>query len=246
MSYFLARDGQQHGPYETDAVRRMVAEGSISQKDLLWTEGMAAWTPVSEIFPVAAPPPPPPPIVTPPPPPFAPPAAAVIAPAPFSGAGPIPSSMHWFVVMLLGSLTMGIFAIVWAFKIAGFVKKISPHRNGRGLLFAILALDLLYMLFFGLVIVAIHTGHWDRRVLPNAQDTVTAIGFLLAIVESVMAISAFFRMRRVMLDYYNSTEPIRLRLSGAMTFFFSIYYLQYHLRRIAIWKKTGQLIPPAQ
>jgi hypothetical protein len=63
---------------------------------------------------------------------------------------------------------------------------------------------------------------------------------------SLMAVSAFFQMRRGLLDYYNSTEPIRLRLSAAMTFFFSIYYLQYHLRRIAIWKKTGQLIPPAQ
>lgn len=250
MSYFLARDGQQHGPYEVDAVRRMAAEGSISQKDLLWTEGMAAWTPVSEIFPMAAPPPPPPilppvvpPIVPPAPPP---PAAMPVAPAPVIGAGPVPPSMHWFLVMLLGSLTMGIFSIVWAFKIAGFVKKVSPHRNGRGLLFAILLLDLGYLLFFVLVAVANQTRHWDRRVLPNPQDTVTAVGFLVAILASVMAISAFFRMRRRLLDYYNSTEPIRLRLSGAMTFFFSIYYLQYHLRRIAIWKKTGQLIPPPQ
>src|SRR5580698_9932809 len=121
MTYFLARDGQQHGPYEKDAVRRMAAEGSISQKDLLWTEGMAAWAPVSEIFPTAAPPPPIPP--PPPPPLMAPPAApAPAAPlAPVMGGGPIPPSMHWFVVMLLGSLTLGIFSIVWAFKVAGFV-----------------------------------------------------------------------------------------------------------------------------
>jgi hypothetical protein len=200
----------------------MAAEGSIAQQDLLWTEGMAAWRPVSEIFP---------------------PAAAVIA---ATGNGPIPSSMHWFVVMLLGSLTMGVFAIVWAFKIAGFVKKISPHRNGRGLLFTILALDLGYLLFFVLAAVANQTGHWDRRALPDPQLLVSVAGFLLAILMSFMAIAALFQMRRGLLDYYNSTEPIRLRLSAAMTFFFSIYYLQYHLRRIAIWKKTGQLIPPAQ
>jgi hypothetical protein len=67
---------------------------------------------------------------------------------------------------------------------------------------------------------------------------------LFAIAVSIMAITAFFRMRRGLLDYYNSVEPIGLKLSGAMTFFFSIYYLQYHLTRIANWKKTGQLIPP--
>ncbi len=241
MSYFLARDGQQHGPYEVDAVRRMAAEGSISQKHLLWTEGMAAWAPVSEIFPtiVAPPPPPPPPHVVPPaPPPF--------APAPAMGTGPVPPSMHWFVVMLLGSLTLGVFSIVWAFKIAGFVKKVSPRCNGRGLLFSILALDLLYALFVVLAAVASRTGHWDTRIYTDPQTVISALGVLVVITISIMAINAIFRMRRGLLDYYNSTEPIRLRLSGGMTFFFSIYYLQYHLRRIAIWKKTGQLIPPAQ
>lgn len=166
--------------------------------------------------------------------------------APVAGAGPIPPSMHWFVVFLLGSLTLGIFSVVWAFKIAGFVKKISPRCNGRGLLFAILVLDLGYFLLFVLAILVNRTGHWDRSAFPDPQTAITAMGFLVMIMASIMAISAIFRMRRGMLDYYNSTEPIRLRLSGAMTFFFSIYYLQYHLSRIATWKKTGQLIPPAQ
>jgi hypothetical protein len=33
---------------------------------------------------------------------------------------------------------------------------------------------------------------------------------------------------------------VGLRLSAAMTFFFNILYFQYHLSRIAQWKKTGQ------
>ena len=44
-----------------------------------------------------------------------------------------------------------------------------------------------------------------------------------------------------MLNYYNSVEPINLRLSGVMTFFFNILYLQYHMTRIARWKQTGIL-----
>jgi hypothetical protein len=176
--------------------------------------------------------------------PAAPAVAMPLAPTSVVGTGPVPPSMHWFVVLLLGSFTLGIFSIVWAFVIAGFVKKISPRCNGRGLLFAILALDLGYLFLFVLAIVVNRTGHWDRQAFPDPQTIVTALGALVTILVSIMAISAFFRMRRGMLDYYNSTEPIQLRLSGAMTFFFSIYYLQYHLRRIATWKKTGQLIPP--
>jgi hypothetical protein len=42
-------------------------------------------------------------------------------------------------------------------------------------------------------------------------------------------------------EYYNSTENIGLSLSGVMTFFFSAVYLQYHINRIARWKKTGEL-----
>ena len=33
--------------------------------------------------------------------------------------------------------------------------------------------------------------------------------------------------------YYNTVEPINLRLSGIMTFFFNMIYFQYHITRIA-------------
>jgi hypothetical protein len=85
------------------------------------------------------------------------------------------------------------------------------------------------------------TDSWDRRVLPPPEVVAAVLGFFFVMIIAGMAISAFFRMRRGLLDYYNSEEPIQLKLSGVMTFFFSIYYLQYHLRRIATWKKTGQL-----
>ena len=52
-----------------------------------------------------------------------------------------------------------------------------------------------------------------------------------------------FSMRSSIQTYYNTTEPIGLRLSGVMTFFFSIYYFQYHFTRIADWKRTGVLRP---
>ena len=38
-------------------------------------------------------------------------------------------------------------------------------------------------------------------------------------------------------------EPIGLRLSGALTFFLGVFYLQHHMTRIAKWKETGVLPP---
>ena len=54
---------------------------------------------------------------------------------------------------------------------------------------------------------------------------------------------ACFQMKSDLEDYYNSTEPINLQLSGVMIFFFDVYYFQHHLSRIAQWKKTGVLSP---
>ncbi len=46
-----------------------------------------------------------------------------------------------------------------------------------------------------------------------------------------------------MLAYYNTVEPIGLRLSGVMTFFFNVFYFQHHMSRIVLWKLTGYLSP---
>ncbi|MNO07523.1 hypothetical protein D3C81_2297500 [compost metagenome] len=53
----------------------------------------------------------------------------------------------------------------------------------------------------------------------------------------------YYSMRRSMLDYYNSVEPIGLKLSSALLFFFSMLYLQHHMTRIAQWKLGGALRP---
>jgi hypothetical protein len=41
-----------------------------------------------------------------------------------------------------------------------------------------------------------------------------------------------FAMKAALEDYYNNEEPIGLQLSGAMTFFFAVFYFQYHFTRI--------------
>ena len=72
---------------------------------------------------------------------------------------------------------------------------------------------------------------------------IAAMGSLIGLVIAVCALVAIFKMRSSIVQYYNTVEPIGLKLSGVMTFFFSIYYFQHHFTRIAEWKRTGRLTP---
>jgi|ERR1700722_2572400 hypothetical protein len=246
MTYYLAQGGQQSGPFELQALTNMLGAGHIALTDLVWTDGMAEWEPVSQVLPpvaasvpLAGPPPPPPPPVAPP--------AAYVQPviAASESARPVPPGMHWAVVLILGMITFGLFAIIWLFVEASFVKKISPKRNGRGLLFLIVLMEL----FLGLFAFLAYYNDHVTRIVPtgmssDSMELFTPIlgGFLVPLLW-ILAIVAIFRMRRGLLTHYNSVENIQLRLSGVMTFFFNIYYVQHHLSRIARWKKTGQLTP---
>jgi uncharacterized membrane protein HdeD (DUF308 family) len=65
----------------------------------------------------------------------------------------------------------------------------------------------------------------------------------VVVAGAVLQLVGIFQMRSAIENHYNSVEPINLRLSGVMTFFFNVYYFQYHFTRIANWKKNGYLQP---
>src|SRR5665213_466512 len=48
-SWFLAFDGQQHGPYPEGQLREFIAEGRITADTMVWTEGMADWQNAGDI-----------------------------------------------------------------------------------------------------------------------------------------------------------------------------------------------------
>lgn len=310
MKYYISRSGQQYGPYSMEELQTMKAQGRIDANDLAWGEGMASWTPVSQVLEsapgaAAAPQPytppqqepqytPPQQQYTPPqqqqpytPPqqqqPYTPPqqqytppqqqytppqqqytppqqqytpaqyapqgpqygaapAAAYAAPAynagygaqPMAG-GPMPPSLHWALVLVL-ALIVPFFALVWVFIELGFVKKLDPScPAGKQFVTAIVAM--IGGLILGLALM-FGGGASDRASLAALGGFVLFASYIVTIVFAIMA---FFSMRRSIQNYYNTVEPIGLRLSGVMTFFFSIYYFQYHFTRITVWKQTGRL-----
>ena len=70
--WYLARDGQQHGPISAPEMEKIIELGYLLPTDLVWRQGFDDWKPASEAFPKKAESPPP----------VAPPSAAPAAPVP--------------------------------------------------------------------------------------------------------------------------------------------------------------------
>lgn len=173
--------------------------------------------------------------------------------------GAIPPSLHWFVLLLLGCVTGGILMWIWIFIQASFVKKIDPLSKAMTWLVIWLVTTFAMFGVMGYFFVDLLRHFPD--LLANLQNpqmaeeqfraivaylTSSSLLLLVYVVCAPLAwifmLVGFFSMRNSIQRYYNSAEPIGLRLSGVMTFFFNILYFQYHFRRIARWKQTGQLI----
>lgn len=156
----------------------------------------------------------------------------------------MPPDLHWLLVWLLGGITGGLFTLIWCFKQAGFVKKIDPASKAT--LYMTLALVGQFALLLGAVgIIVVSSGiigvSASSGSFPAGVSAIVGIVGLVVLLIGVFWLVAIFGMRSSLVRYYNTVEPMGLRLSGVMTFFFNIIYFQYHLSRIANWEKTGVL-----
>jgi hypothetical protein len=207
VQYFVKRGEQRFGPYSLSDLQRYVQSGNIATDDLTQSEGMNNWVPVSQVLgniPATA--------VTS--------GGAAAAPAPEREWIPLPPNLHWAIVLVLGTVTLGLFNTVWALIQANWARKLSGNNKP-------------------MVLVAMY---------PAGVVTGTIMGILkvplvplVNLVTGIVYLVGIFSIRDAMEDYYNSIENIGLSLSGVVTFFFSTVYIQYHINKIARWKKTGVL-----
>jgi hypothetical protein len=56
MDVYIAKDGQQQGPYSVEQLDEMLQQEAITGDDLFWYEGCEGWHPISQ-FPGYVPPP---------------------------------------------------------------------------------------------------------------------------------------------------------------------------------------------
>jgi len=257
MKYFIKRDLNEYGPYTLADLQRYVAQGNISPNDLTRSEGMTDWVPVSQVVGDIPPPAPPQPVPAAAPAqgatvysgtPAAAPAGAAygtaFAPAAPAVAGPVPPDLHWALVMLIGFFC-SIFNIVWIFIEAGFVKKLKPESSHLALIITGIAIQFgsVIVFYIGIFAAAATAANSRSNEPPAAVFGALGLLFVGIIAGAIVHIIGNFKMRDAMVEYYNTVEPINLRLSGVMTFFFALFYFQYHFSRIAAWKRTGYLVP---
>lgn len=224
MAYYVLRGQQQYGPYSLEDLRRYHAQGNLVATDLVRSEETAQWMPLMQVISAPAPMLPPPPIVpgmpTPP------------AVTPAYSKAPLPPNMHWALVLLLGLLTCGLFSWYWAFRQASWVKSIVPRCNAI-LMYA------LYLILLALAM-AVSVG---QVIGGSPSGGASAVSWLLQLGALACFWIGAFNIRSCLLEYYNQVEPISLRLSAIMTFFFTVLYFQHHMSRIHRWKTTGVLTP---
>jgi hypothetical protein len=222
MKYFIKRGEENFGPYSLAEVQEYVRSGRIITSDLAQSEGMPNWVPVTQILGNI---------------PAAPVIPAAAAPAVYATVPlvDLPPNLHWVVVLiiiLIGRFLFAglglLFVWVWGLVLANWARKLIGDNK---------PIVLVAMYPAGIIAGAIALGIAAATHSPSLNF----IGFMLIIGGLVSYLYGIFKIRDAMEEYYNSRENIGLTLSGVMTFFFSTIYLQYHVNRIARWKKTGVL-----
>jgi Tfp pilus assembly major pilin PilA len=246
---WIGQNGEKYGPYSEADVRRWLREGKFAPDALAWREGMANWVPLASLFPAAATdaPLPPPLAATPAPPPFAD-ARAAVMPESFSArrdeslaasrsdraALPTPPSLHWGLIWLLAVLTLGIFAVIWPFIQANWVRKIDRQSNATLMIGLAMGCRLVgYALYFA-----------GLASMASGGGGMVGFGGLLLLAAWVLCLVAYFSMAGSLRDKL-TTRELPLEIGGVTLFFFTMYYLQAQLSWIARWKRTGQTSPSA-
>jgi hypothetical protein len=214
---WLGLNGQRFGPYTLATVQRWHQQGVLDSGSLCWREGMTDWLPLDSFLrenggagTFNGPP-----SFDVPPPGLTPRASVAVAVAARDDA-PVAPSLHWGWVALLTVLTLGIFALVWMFVQSVWVKKIDPRSSAT------------IYLVIGLVC-GLSGGFFG----PDSQ-----MYYLLQLVDIVLVLMAYYSMS-ASVKRFGSERGLPVDIGGVTLFFFTLWYMQGQLTRIARWQRTG-------
>lgn len=215
VQIWLGLNGQRFGPYTLATVQRWHQQGALDGGTLCWREGMTDWLPldtfVRENAGVATFNEPPSFDV--PPPGLAPRASIAVAPR---DDAPVAPSLHWGWVALLSVLTVGIFALVWMFVQSVWVKKIAPRSGATTYL-----------------IIGVVCGLGGGFFGPDSQ-----LYYIMQLINIVLVVMAYFSMS-ASVKRFGAERGLPVDIGGVTLFFFTLWYMQGQLTRIARWQRTG-------
>jgi hypothetical protein len=205
--FSMAREGQVFGPYSLAELRGYVATGRVVATDIARTEAMDEWLPVAQLLPELF---------------------TATRAGGLPRMYPNPPDLPWWVALLLGLVTGGVFFVVWDVVLAAWLRKVERGSTALTLYFvcAVLYLFRLPSIWYTV----------DYNVFNGPVYVSHLPGIGLA--SLVLAIAARFVFRRELLMHFNGPEPIGLRLSGLWTLLFGGLYFQFHFNRINELKRA--------
>ncbi|MBV8156937.1 MAG: DUF4339 domain-containing protein, partial [Dyella sp.] len=215
---WVAEHGERSGPFPVDDVRRWMTEGRYDAQTLAWRNGMPEWAALHSLFPER------PASVNPPTPPTPPsaatfdtvdrPAATHVLDEPTSAYRPpaeapdedlpLAPSMHWGLVLLLSIVTLGIFAVVWPFIQANWVRKIDKDSKAT--------------LWLGIGIGCLVIGE-----VVSIGHPFSLLGILLSLAYVVLFIAAYFAMAGSIRSKL-APHGLPVEIGGVTLFFFNTFY----------------------
>ena len=265
MHYHISRNGQTYGPYTLEDLQRYLASGNVLPTDLAKSDEMTDWIPVSQIVGTqivgtqflgaqvadtqseagAVPATPPAAFSTPG---YADPAYAApaynppaLAASPYADA----PNLHWGLYWLFSWITCTLFSKVMTLVQSAWLKRVQPNSMALVtyaaqygvLILSIVARSLTHTIIRG----DIYSGGNYMNFAAMHQNPVVS---LLNLIYFIMIFVARFVMRGSLLEHFNTAEPVGLRLSPVMTFFFGGIYFQYHLNKINAIKQAARYGAP--
>jgi hypothetical protein len=136
---------------------------------------------------------------------------------------PAPPKLHWSLVLLFTFISFGLFMFVWMFVQSSWARKVDPESEATAFFAGDVFLYLLSLIF-----------------AASSNSALKGFELPLLLGSCIPFYAGVYSIRRTMLDHYNKVEAIPLEISGAMTFFFTLFHLQYHMTRIADAKADGK------
>jgi hypothetical protein len=130
-----------------------------------------------------------------------------------------PPTLHWAIVLLLSIATFGLFAWVWMLRQARFVRRIDPSNKSTMQIAMGFALVL-----FSILLTVVNS----ITVARGGESTDLGItGTVMYFFVLFMLVSAYLEIRKTLTSHYG------IPMNAILTVIFNVYYVQYHLSRIA-------------
>jgi hypothetical protein len=216
MTYRIARDGQVFGPYSLLELQRYLASGHVLLTDLAQSESMQEWLPVEQLFPRL-------------------PTEAPVQPGGLPRLYRNPPDLPWWVALIVGICTLGLFFQIWDIVEATWMRRINPASIA---LYLYIAEGIVYLLKLPVTFASISYNLGYGPAVEGGHS------FLLTATGVVLLLATRFTFRNELLAHFNSHEPIGLRLNWFFTLLFGGLYFQCHFNRINELKRQLRISVP--